>query len=66
MRLWTKCDRCGKYIAVNLDRGANNDVYKVSCNDVVELATLCATCYQYLNNWLKGRGDYGVIRVEDN
>jgi len=65
MRLWTKCDRCGKYIAVNLDRGAKNDVYKVSCNDV-ELATLCVTCHQYLNNWLKGRGDYGVIRVEDN
>ena len=65
MRLWTKCDRCGKYIAVNLDRGVNNDVYKVSCNDV-ELATLCVTCREYLSNWLKGRGEYGVIKVEDD
>ena len=65
MRLWIKCDRCGKYIAVNLGRGVKSDVYNVSCNDVA-LATLCATCSQYLNNWLKGRGDYGIIRVEDN
>lgn len=64
MRVWTKCDRCGKYIAVNLDRGAKKNTYEISCNNKT-VAVLCPKCNEYLHDWIKGRGEYGVIKVED-
>ena len=43
MKLWTKCDRCGKYIAVNLDRGAKKTTYEISC-DNKSCAVCCFKC----------------------